>query len=88
MHTKLKNLWNGLLEWIKGGIGLLFLLGIVGLWLWGVVEIWPDGFLDTPLASITFGMLLRVLGSLIFLALGLAVVGVTLYDLFNRDSQM
>ena len=88
MHTKPKDLWNGLLEWIKGGIGLLFLLGIVGLWLWGVVGIWPDGFLDTPLASITFGMLLRVLGSLILLALGLAVVGVTLYWLFKRDSQM
>lgn len=88
MRTKLKDLWNGLMVWVKGGIGLLFLLGIVGLWLLGVDEIWPDGFLDTPFASITFGMLLQVLGSLMFLALGLALVGVFLYWLFKRDSQM
>jgi len=71
-------------EWAQAAVGLLFLVGIAVLWILAVVAIWPDGFLDTPFAAITFGMLLRVLGALFVLVLPVIVVWA--YWPFIRDS--
>ena len=55
-------------------LGLAIILVLIGLWVWAVVAIWPSGFLDTPFAYMTFGMLLRVAGSVVVAIVGILII--------------
>lgn len=45
--------------------------------------LWPDGVTDTPLSSITFGALLRALGSI---AVGIVTIVVGVYEFVDSAS--
>lgn len=60
---------------------LIMALVCVGLWAWAVVAIWPAGFFDTPFAAMTFGMLLRALGSVLVAIVAPILAFMLLFDI-------
>ena len=64
----------GFADWLDVGFELLtqlaLVVGIFALAIW----LWPDGILDTPLASIAFGMALSALGSVVVWLVGLVAL--------------
>lgn len=51
------------------------LAAVAALFGWGALSLWPEGFLDMPIASYTLLLLLKAVGSAL-LWLGTAVFGV------------
>jgi len=64
-------------EFLTVAFGAVIILVIFfvefGLFVLGAVAVWPSGFLDTPFAQMTIGMLLRVVGSVSIIVVGVVV---------------
>ena len=68
---------------LKLVVSLALLAIIFGLYVWGVVAIWPSGFLDTPFAYMTPAMLIRAAAAALGVVLGILLVVWLLVYLFE-----
>jgi hypothetical protein len=77
------DLWKATTELAQVIFGLIVLLTIAFFWIWGIVALWPDNFLDTPFAALTFGMLLRALAAIAVLLFGALTIFFWVYDVMK-----